>query len=106
MIDHGLSEKTVKKIHEVLAAFPQVERAILFGSRAKGCAKRGSDIDLTLVGHDIDRALLSKLETELDDALLPYTFSLSSHAMLRDPDFLAHIARVGVVFFERSADAA
>ena len=44
----GLKDITIQKIQQVLAAFPQVEEAILYGSRAKGNYKDGSDIDLTL----------------------------------------------------------
>ena len=98
---HGLSEQTVDTINAVLASFPAVERAILFGSRAKGCARVGSDIDLTLVGEYVSRSVLTKIENALDDSLLPYRFSLSSMHMLRDPDFLAHIERVGVEFYVR-----
>ena len=45
---HGLSQQTVAQITRVLTEFPDVERAVLFGSRAKGTHKRGSDIDLAL----------------------------------------------------------
>lgn len=97
-MNHGLSEATVATIHAIFARFPEIERAILFGSRAKGCARPGSDIDLTLVGP-IDHATLSKIEEALDDSPLPYLFSLSAYATLKDPDLLAHIARVGVTFY-------
>jgi predicted nucleotidyltransferase len=105
-LSHGLSEETISKIKQVFAGFPEIERAILFGSRAKGCARPGSDIDLTLLGEGIDSSLLTRIENALDDALLPYTFSLSSHKLLRDADFLAHVARVGIPFYEKGAEAA
>ena len=47
-MNHGLTSGTVDRIRSVLARFPQVEKAVLYGSRAKGNYKRGSDIDLTL----------------------------------------------------------
>jgi predicted nucleotidyltransferase len=47
----GLPETTIAKIRAVLARFPEVEKAILYGSRAKGNFKTGSDIDLTLCGE-------------------------------------------------------
>ena len=49
-MNYGLSDATVEKIQTVLAGFPQVEKALLYGSRAKGSFKPGSDIDLTLIG--------------------------------------------------------
>jgi len=47
-----VKEATIRKIRAVLAEFPQVEKAVLYGSRAKGNYKNGSDIDLTLCGAD------------------------------------------------------
>jgi predicted nucleotidyltransferase len=51
---HGLSRQTVERIQEVWAHFPEVRKAVLFGSRAKGTAKQGSDIDLALYGEGLD----------------------------------------------------
>ena len=43
-----VKEAIIRKIRAVLAEFPQVEKAVLYGSRAKGDYKNSSDIDLTL----------------------------------------------------------
>ncbi len=102
-MNHGLSEKTVERISEVLARFPEVERAVLYGSRAKGNFRPGSDIDLTLQGRDLDQRLLARIDDALDDLLLPYCFSLSLFAKITDPAVTAHIERVGVVFYEQAA---
>lgn len=98
----GLKETTIEKICEVLAGFPQVEKAVLYGSRAKGNYKNGSDIDLTLHGKDLTLNMLYKIDEELDDLLLPYTFDLSIFERLSDPDFIDHIQRMGVVFYQRN----
>ena len=97
----GLKETTIEKISAVFAGFPQVEKAVLYGSRAKGNYKNGSDIDLTLHGKDLTLNVLYKIDEELDDLLLPYTFDLSIFERLSDPDFIDHIQRVGVVFYQR-----
>ncbi|MFW5831739.1 MAG: nucleotidyltransferase domain-containing protein [Prolixibacteraceae bacterium] len=47
----GLKDETIQKITSVFEKFPQIEKAILYGSRAKGNFKTGSDIDLTLIGE-------------------------------------------------------
>ena len=98
----GLKETTIEKIGAVLAKFPQVEKAVLYGSRAKGNYKNGSDIDLTLRGgKDLVLGICYKIHAELDDLLLPYTIDLSIFEQLTDPDFIEHVQRVGVVFYER-----
>jgi predicted nucleotidyltransferase len=98
---HGLKERTVAQIHEVLARFSQVERAVLFGSRAKGVQKTGSDIDLALYGKGLDWRVLGQIEAALDDLLLPYTFSLLHHNERTDPELAEHIERVGIPFYSR-----
>jgi uncharacterized protein len=100
---YGLKETTIQKICAVLAHYPQVEQAILYGSRAKGNYKNGSDIDLTLRGKtDLTLRVLYKIMDELDDLLLPYTIDLSIYANIGDPAVIEHIQRVGVTFYEKS----
>ena len=100
MNGHGLAPQTVERIQVVLAHFPEVRRAALFGSRAKGTAKQGSDIDLALYGEGLDWRVLGRIEDQLDDLLLPYTFSLVHHDARTDSEVAAHIARVGVPFYQ------
>ena len=102
MLRFGLKEATIQKICAVLARYPQVKQAILYGSRAKGNYKNGSDIDLTLRGGaDLTLRVLYKIMDELDDLLLPYTIDLSIYANIGDPDVIAHIRRVGVTFYQK-----
>ena len=99
---YGLPDAAIKKICTVLGRHPQVRQAILYGSRAKGTHKHGSDIDLTLRGGaDMTLSVLYRIMDELDDLLLPYTIDLSIYAHIDDPDVMAHIRRVGLVFYEQ-----
>lgn len=101
----GLEETTLQQIQSVLINYPQVEKAILFGSRAKGNYKNGSDIDLTLLGRkDLDYPVLFRIMDEIDDLLLPYTFDLSIFEHITDPDVIDHIQRVGILFFEKQVE--
>ncbi len=100
-MNHGLTDGTVAQIHEVLARFSEVEKAMLYGSRAKGNYKPGSDIDLTLMGAAVTSNILGQILGELEDGLLPYTFDISSLPQITQADLLDHIRRVGVVFYEK-----
>jgi len=100
----GLSQATIDKIRSVFSAHPEVERAVIYGSRAKGGYKNGSDIDLTLHGKDLDHRILMDLMGDLDDLLLPYTIDLSNFANLHHAALEEHIQRVGQVFYERPGD--
>jgi len=98
----GLKTETIQAIREVLAKYPEVEKAILYGSRAKGNYRPGSDIDLTLAGDKLTLTTLQKIENELDDLLLPYKIDLSLHRQIQNKALLEHIERVGKVFFDRN----
>jgi len=103
MVDaFGLKAETIERIRSVLAKYPQIDWAILYGSRAKGNYKPGSDIDLTFVGGPgLTFDSLTAILNDIDDLLLPYTFDLSILKEIEDPDVVDHIRRVGVVFYER-----
>ena len=103
-MNHGLAGAVVARIHQVLARHPEVERAILYGSRAKGNFKPGSDVDLTLAGDNLNLAILGRIDEELDDLLLPYKFDLSIFGKIAHADLLDHIRRVGIPFYEKPPD--
>ena len=101
-MNHGLSAQTVERIVTVLAHYPEIEKAVLYGSRVKGNYRNGSDIDLTLFGDGLNFSLLTRLDNELDDLLLPYKFDISVFANLTHSDLIDHIRRVGVAFYEKA----
>ncbi len=98
-MEYGLKENVIQRIQSVLANFPEIEEAILYGSRAKGNYKNGSDIDLTLKGKQLTLTILGKVDEQLDDLLLPYTFDLSIYHQINSPELLDHMNRVGKLFF-------
>ena len=99
---YSLEDTLIVKIQNVFAAFTQVDKVILYGSRAKGDYKTGSDIDLTLLGENIDLSVMNQIGLMLDDLLLPYTFDLSVFKHIRNIELLDHIDRVGVEFYCRA----
>lgn len=101
----GLKESTIEQIQSVFARYPQVKKAILYGSRAKGNYKTGSDIDLTLIGGEaLTLKVLYRIMDEIDNLLLPYTFDLSIFHHISDSDVTEHIQRVGIVFYQSAEE--
>jgi predicted nucleotidyltransferase len=98
-MEHGLNTATVEKLHSVFGKFPQIDKVILYGSRAKGNYKPSSDIDLTLVGSALSAKLCMDIEQELDDLLLPYTIDLSVFHLLNHAELKTHIERVGIELY-------
>jgi predicted nucleotidyltransferase len=103
---YGLKQQTIDAIINCLAATSSIEEAILFGSRAKGNYKTGSDIDLTLKGKELTLSEVFQLENQLDDLLLPYKFDISIFQQIDNPDLLDHIQRVGIAFYKRPLPSA
>lgn len=99
---YGLSAQTLQKIRDVFMQYPQIEEAVLYGSRARGDYKNGSDIDLTLRGGDaLTHTILSRIANDLDDQLLPYTIDLSIFKNIRNPEMVEQIERVGVALYKK-----
>ena len=99
----GLSDSVITKIQRVFEKYPQVNRVVVYGSRAKGNFRTGSDIDLTLFGNELNQHLCSDIAEELDDLLLPYTIDLSVFDQLQHPDLKDHIERVGQIFYQKGS---
>jgi predicted nucleotidyltransferase len=101
----GLKNNTIKQIIKVFTYFPQVEKAIIFGSRAKGNYRPASDLDITLKGDNLTLKDLNKISMALDDLLLPYTFDLSIYKQIDNQDLIEHINRVGKLFYSKERQA-
>ena len=101
-MSYGLSKKDIEKICSVFARFPQIEKVVLYGSRAKGNFKTGSDIDLTLYGVTLTSDLRANIAEALDELMLPYTIDLSLYDELDHADLREHIERVGKLFYEKA----
>ncbi|WP_417359733.1 nucleotidyltransferase domain-containing protein [Galbibacter sp.] len=98
---YGLEQEDIQKINAVFNKRKAIEKAILYGSRAKGNYKSYSDIDLTLIGDNLTLNEQFTIETELDDLLLPYKIDLSIYHRIENQDLIDHIDRIGKVFYER-----
>ena len=94
----GLSVEDFAQYQAVFAHYPQIKQVIIYGSRAKGNYRASSDIDLTIIGN-MDWPTFTRLESELDDLLLPYQVDLSLYAQIDNPELIEHIQRVGKVFY-------
>ena len=98
---YGLSNISASQISNVLASFPAIERAVLYGSRARGNYREGSDIDMTLEGPSLTFSDLCRVYNLLDDLMLPYHFDLSIKKYITNEALLRSIDVDGCIFFER-----
>lgn len=99
-MQYGLSEKTFTTLYSVFKKYPGIKQAVLYGSRAKGNYRNGSDIDLAFKTDDFFSFddLLNILR-DFDDSDLPYFVDASIYNKLSNPDLKDHIDRVGKVLY-------
>ena len=102
MNQFGLKPEVITQINQIFAEYPEISKAILYGSRAKGNYKNGSDIDLTLISDRLNHRQLLQIQNQIDDLLLPYSVDLSIFSSIDNLYLIEHIDRIGVTFYERT----
>ena len=98
---YGLKEDVIKKICSIFKKYPSVKKVVIYGSRAKGNYKRGSDIDLTMFGDHISDQEQTNIFFDIDNLNTPYTIDLSIYRQIDNEDLQEHINRVGKVFYQK-----
>jgi len=98
----GLNDSDINYIIETIKSFPEIEKALVFGSRAKGNYKSGSDVDVAIYGEGVNFNTVSSLKALLEDqGPLPYFFDVIDYTHLKNEEIKGHIDRAGKVIFER-----
>ena len=95
---YGLQNTTIEAINSVFREYQNIDEVVLYGSRAKGNYKTGSDIDLVLKGEALSLTDLLSIENELDDLMLPYKIDVSLYHQINNPELIEHIQRVGMTW--------
>jgi len=100
-MEFGLNQETIDKINSVFEKHPEIDKVIIYGSRAKGNYRTGSDIDLSMYGNDLEYDLIGKVNSEIDELNTPYLFDISIFKLLDSPSLEDHISRVGKIFYKK-----
>ena len=98
----GLNEKDLQQIITIVSSQQNVEEAIIFGSRAKGNYKNGSDVDIALKGKELDFKTISLISYLLNEETnMPYKFDLLNYHTITNTDLINHIDRTGIIFYKK-----
>ena len=101
-MNFGLRQQDLDEIIRTLQKFSLIEEAIIFGSRAKGTFKKGSDIDIAIKEKGIDHELVASLSFLLnEESAMPYFFDIVHFEEISEKELLAHINRVGQCLFSK-----
>lgn len=103
---YGLSDRTLATLDAIFRRYPGITQAVLYGSRAKGDYRPGSDIDLSLkTDGTFTFAHLLGIAGDFDDSDMPYMVDVSIYDRISNPDLKAHIDRVGQVLYAGNGSA-
>jgi predicted nucleotidyltransferase len=96
----ALTKHELARVCSVLSEFPDIEKAILFGSRAMGRSAAGSDVDIALQGDSLSRKTVTMVSYKLNEELfIPYHFDVLNFMTISNNELLKHIDRVGIVIY-------
>jgi predicted nucleotidyltransferase len=103
-MNFGLRTEDLDYIRAVLSRFPEIEKAAIFGSRAKGTFKPGSDVDLAVWGNGINLTMIASVHALLEEeGPLPYFFDVVDYTHLEHTALREQINQTGKVIFGRAA---
>ncbi len=98
-LKYGLPETDLKRIITLLQQNPKIKKITLFGSRAKGNFKEGSDIDIALIGNNLLLNDILDATIELEKLNLPFRFDLIIYDRIKEEALKEHIDRVGIILY-------
>lgn len=98
----GLRDSDILSIRNILENYPEVENAYIFGSRAKGNFKNGSDVDIAVEGPNIRFDIVLKISGVLnEETMMPYMFDVLDYHSIVNQDLTDHITKNGVLFYQK-----
>lgn len=98
---YGFKNDIIDNLNLIFANFEDINRVILFGSRAKGNYKLGSDIDLALIGENLNQKSVFRLQDKIEELNLIYKIDLVLVNKIDNKELLEHINRVGIVIYNK-----
>lgn len=98
----GLLDRDIKYILQAISKLKEIERAVIFGSRAMGNYKKGSDVDIVVMGNNITKDTILQLDEYLNEIYpLPYFFDIINYNEISNKKLKEHIDKVGKEIYIR-----
>ena len=95
-------ERDLKYILKAVNKYSEIEEVIIFGSRAMGNYKKGSDVDIALKGEYVNRKIVCRLSDDLNEEYpLPYFFDVVNYNDISNEELKKHIDNAGKIVYKR-----
>ena len=96
----GLPKNVIELIISAICRNKKIDKIVMFGSRAKGNFRKGSDIDLAIFSKNLSHDDIMKIKTIVNELLLPYTIDILYFDKIKNKELKEHILRVGATLFQ------
>src|SRR5690554_5189398 len=97
----GLEEHIFMRLNEVFEANSKVDKALIFGSRAKGNYRPDSDIDIAIKGADITLDDILKMQVAFEEKGIKFKIDLVYCDTIQEKGLIEHIDRVGIEIYSK-----
>lgn len=97
----GLSPEVCGSICMILQKYPEISRVLIYGSRAKGTYRSGSDVDLMIVAPTLSSRRLLKIASQIDDLMIPHRVDVALWHQVDNPALREHVEHFGQDFYCR-----
>lgn len=98
MMRFGLSARVRAEFQEVFSRYPDIDKVLIFGSRARGGFRDGSDIDLAVFAPGMPDSTFTRLWQEVEGLPLVFKVDLLHWDRLGNPVLKDKVLREGQVF--------
>lgn len=95
----GLPEHVLHLLHKYFATYPQIQKVLIYGSRAMGKETPGSDIDLAIITN-CEQDLSGTVQAELEELPTPYLYDVIDYRKITHAPLKEHIDRVGKTLYQ------
>ncbi len=100
---YGVPVKIFQSIVATIYKNKKIKKVVLFGSRAKGNYKKGSDIDIAVFSKNLSYNEFMKIKVDLAELMIPYTIDAINFSSIKNNNLIEHIKRVGKVLFNSNS---
>lgn len=94
----NLEKRIVDEIIDIARKYKDINKVILFGSRARGDNSPKSDIDLAIYGNNSSVEFIEDIEMNTHTLL---EFDFSDMNFINDEFFIEQIKKEGIVIYEK-----
>lgn len=97
----GISQRFIYQLREYCRTNNDIDRVVLFGSRARGDYRTTSDIDLAVFANNCSHSQQNLIEHDISNMLTPLKIDVVFMNRLTKDNLLSNIKKDGVVIYEQ-----